>query len=132
MANEMLLKVAISYFWHTVSYDFLEGNMICFGGMAESGCVSSSDPGFSGSFGEIGVSRNCLPVSCDNCYLNFTEWVHEYYTHLDRLVKYCQDHGLIKNECFCAACDRECRLDLNKKAWRCDSSYVKNKQKRKL
>ena len=46
-------------------------------------------------------------------------------------MKYSQDHGLILRSRNCPTCDRECRLDLNKKAWRCDGSYIKNKQKRR-
>ena len=78
--------------------------------------------------GSFRVSRETLPVSCPNCYLNFSEWIFEYYTHFDKLVEFCQNHGLIRKQCQCPTCSRDCRLDLNKKAWRCDCSYVKEKK----
>ena len=43
------------------------------------------------------VCRETLPLSCPDCYLNYTEWV---YSHTDKIVKFCQDHGLIKQQCF--------------------------------
>ena len=46
------------------------------------------------------VCRETLTLSCPDCYLNYTEWVHVYYSNTDKIVKFCQDLGLIKQRFF--------------------------------
>ena len=77
------------------------------------------------------VSFDNLPATCENCYLNFTEWVHVYYGNFAKTIEFSQNHGLILKECKCSSCGENSRLDLNKKAWRCDRSFAKSKKKRK-
>ena len=126
MANYMVFQVAIHSFWQ-ILYEIVPQKFHCLRDMAEAS-TSATLPTSHGSFG---VSRETLPASCHNCFLNFTEWIYEYYTHEDKLVHFCQNHGLIHKQCQCPTCGRDCRLDLNKKAWRCDASCVKGKKKRK-
>ena len=57
------------------------------------------------------VSLDTLPATCENCYLNFTEWVHVYYGDFAKIVEYCQNHGLILKECKCPTCGENSRLD---------------------
>ena len=72
-----------------------------------------------------------LTLTCANCFVNYRDFIVHYYGHVDRIIKYCQDHGVIKSECYCPHCNSKCRIDINKKAFRCDKSYVANKKKRK-
>ena len=125
----MVFQVAIYSFWVTIPVGGTIFILFEKRDMAE-GCSSGGPSVPTSSSGSI-VCRETLPLSCPDCYLNFTEWVNVYYSHTDKIVKFCQDHGLIKKECFCPTCGRQCRLDLNQKSWRCGFSFVKNKQKRK-
>ena len=78
MANYMAFQVVIYSFWDVIPYDLLGGRIsILFEirDMAEGGrSVSPSEPGASTSR-SIEVCRKSLPVSCPDCYLNFTEWI---------------------------------------------------------
>ena len=79
MANYMAFQVVIYSFWDVIPNDLLGGRIsILFE-------IRSFETWLKG----VEVCRKCLPVSCPDCYLNFTEWIHVYYTHFDRLVKFC-------------------------------------------
>ena len=70
------------------------------------------------------------PTTCADCYLTYGDFCVTYSGHIDKLVEWCQRHGLILKEKKCLHCDNVCRLDLAKKAWRCDKTY-KDSGKRK-
>ena len=72
-----------------------------------------------------------LPAQCENCYLNFTEWIHVYYGKFENNIQFCQNHGLILKDCKCPSCGNFARLDFNQNAWRCDRSVSKGKKKKK-
>ena len=87
MGNHMVFQVAIHYFWDNGPYEVLPHNFNAFRDMAEASTSALpvpnplvSPPIGDGSFR---VCRETLPVSCPNCYSNLSEWIYEYYTHLD-------------------------------------------------
>ena len=59
-----------------------------------------------------------LPISCAKCYVNYREFVSYYFGHPERLINFAQDHGMIKTSRQCRKCSSECRLHVNRKAFR--------------
>ena len=74
------------------------------------------------------VCSQTLPAQCENCFLNFTEWIHVYYGQFENNIQFCQNHGMILKECKCPSCGNFARLDFNQNAWRCDRSVAKGKK----
>ena len=79
------------------------------------------------------ISNSALPRTCQNCYLSHMQLVVYYFGQPEKVIKYCQDHGVISSESdiLCPTCSTQCRLDLRRKAFRCDKSYSVRKKKRR-
>ena len=54
-----------------------------------------------------------------------------YFGHSDLLIDLAKDHGLILNSINCVKCERPCRIDYNKKWFRCDKSVVRNRRRKR-
>ena len=81
----------------------------------------------------VPITLDQLPTTCENCYLSHMQLIVHTFGHPENIIKYCQDHGVIKSESdtICPTCSSKCRLDLNKKAFRCDKSVAVRKKKRR-
>ncbi|XP_064095722.1 uncharacterized protein LOC135207801 isoform X2 [Macrobrachium nipponense] len=72
-----------------------------------------------------------LPNTCVNCYLCYGDFCATFTGKIDLLIDLCQRHGVLFSHRTCPTCDGECRIDLNKMAFRCNKSYASFKKKRK-
>ena len=60
------------------------------------------------------VTPENLPVRCENCTICYGDFCYLYTAYTEKLLKYCQDHGVILAEKHCASCNSVCRVDINK------------------
>ena len=72
-----------------------------------------------------------LPVSCEGCYLSYGDFCGTYFNDCEGLLKLLVRHGLLPEKKLCQNCGKECRLDLRRKAFRCDKTYTVHKKGRK-
>ena len=72
----------------------------------------------------IDFNRDSLPRNCENCYLDQFQLLLCYFGQPEKLIRYFQSHGVIKSESdtYCNRCSSLCRLDVVRKAFRCDRS----------
>ena len=70
-------------------------------------------------------------IVCVNCHVGYGEFWAIYSGKFDKLIELAQNHGVLLKERECPTCKNLCRLDLNRKQWRCDKSYVAGKRRRK-
>ena len=60
------------------------------------------------------------------------QFYHLYSGQFEKIVQYCQSHGVLLSGKVCPHCNSECRLDYHLKSWRCDKSVkVGHHKKRK-
>ena len=80
----------------------------------------------------IDFNRDSLPRNCENCYLDQFQLFLCYFGQPEKLIRYFQSHGIIKSESdtYCNHCSSVCRLDVIRKAFRCDKSFAVPKKKR--
>lgn len=64
-----------------------------------------------------------IPTTCSECFLTYGEFCQTYGANTEKLIHWCQRHAILLSEKKCPNCDNLCRLDLAKKAWRCDKNY---------
>ena len=59
------------------------------------------------------ITANTLPRTCENCYSSHMQFDVFYFGHPDKLIKYCQDHVVIKieSETICPTCSSRLRAD---------------------
>lgn len=73
-----------------------------------------------------------IPLSCEGCYLPYGDFVATYLNDAEGLLKLLMRHGLLPEAKRCDNCGKECRIDMRRKAFRCDKTYtVPKKGKRK-
>ncbi|XP_066970137.1 uncharacterized protein [Macrobrachium rosenbergii] len=77
------------------------------------------------------VTKGNLSQTCVNCYLSYKDFLVYYSGNYERLIQFCQDHGLLRKQAFCPHCGNKCRLDLQKKAFRCYRLYAPSLKKAK-
>ena len=70
-------------------------------------------------------------LTCPDCFIGYGQFWLSYSGKLDKLVRYCQDHGLILSEKECPECHSLCRIDLHRKAFRCDKSVARAHKRRR-
>lgn len=70
-------------------------------------------------------------VCCENCFISYGDFCVTYSGKIDLLVGFAQRHGLILSDKHCAFCDKLCRLDLVRKAFRCSKSHVTRGNRKK-
>ena len=56
---------------------------------------------------------------------------HLYTGNIEKILKYCQDHGVILSSRACPHCNSVCRLDYRCKYFRCDKSVSGDHKKRR-
>ena len=71
------------------------------------------------------------PISCPNCFISYGDFCVTYSGKIQLLFDFAQRHGLILTEKKCPTCGEPCRVDYNRKAFRCDKSYVTRGCRRK-
>ena len=69
-----------------------------------------------------------LPITCPGCFLSYGDFVATYHRDTEGLIKLLMNHGLIPEKKLCEKCGKECRLDLRRKAFRCDKTFRKGKK----
>ena len=62
------------------------------------------------------------PVTCSDCVVGYGQFYHLYSGQFEKIVQYCQAHGVLLSGKVCPHCNSECRLDYHLKSWRCDKS----------
>ena len=63
-----------------------------------------------------------LAVRCEGCVITYGAFCFLYSSNIEKLIKYCQDHGVLLPEKLCDSCHSVCRIDINKLSFRCDRS----------
>lgn len=86
-------------------------------------------PPSSSPAGRSYATPSYLPRSCPGCYLSYGDFLVTYTGNAEELLKLVSAHKLILKEKHCDNCGATCRLDVNKKSFRCDKSFKKNKKK---
>ena len=72
------------------------------------------------------------PVHCSDCDVGYGQFFHLYSGQIEKIVQYCQSHGVLLSEKVCPHCNSDCRIDYHLKSWRCDKSVkVGHHKKRK-
>ena len=56
---------------------------------------------------------------------------HLYTGDIEKILKYCQEHGVILSAKACPHCNSECRLDYRCKYFRCDKAVIAGHKKRR-
>ena len=72
-----------------------------------------------------------VDVLCTGCHIGYGQFWEEYGNNSEQLIALCQKHALILKQKNCEKCGEICRIDISKKAFRCDKSYVVGHNKRK-
>ena len=62
------------------------------------------------------------PVNCSDCVVGYGQFYHLYSSQFEKIVQYCQSHGVLLSGKVCPHCNSDCRLDYHLKSWRCDKS----------
>ena len=88
--------------------------------------VASTSASSSASF----LPQN-LPIVCEDCFISYGDFCYLYTGDTDKLIKYCQNHGVILSEKLCDSCNCVCRIDINKLCFQCDKSYITQGRRRK-
>lgn len=70
-------------------------------------------------------------LSCPDCFVGYGQFCYLYTGRFDKLVSFSQTHGLILSEKRCPQCQSLCRIDLNKKSFRCDKSAASGHKRRR-
>ena len=76
------------------------------------------------------VEKDKEDIQCSECFVSYGDFCVIYSGHIEKLILWCQRHGLILKQKECGHCKNWCRLDFVRKAWRCDKTY-KDTSKRK-
>ena len=71
------------------------------------------------------------PNTCLDCYTTYGEFCVIYCGNLQKIVEWCQHHGLLLKEKQCPHCENVCRVDFSKKAWRCNKTYTDSCKRKK-
>ena len=71
------------------------------------------------------------PVNCSDCVVGYGQFYHLYSGQFEKIVQYCQAHGVLLSGKVCPHCNSECRLDYHLKSWRCDKSVKVGHHKKK-
>ena len=61
-------------------------------------------------------------ADCTDCDIGYSLFYHLYTGDIEKIVKYCQAHGVILSARACPHCDSLCRIDYTCKYFRCDKS----------
>lgn len=72
-----------------------------------------------------------LPLTCQGCFLSYGDFVGTYYKDPEGLIKLLIAHGLLPDKKLCEKCGKECRVDMNKKAFRCEKTFTQGKKGKK-
>lgn len=72
-----------------------------------------------------------LPITCQGCFLSYTDFIGTYYHDSEALLKLLMSHGLLPEKKLCEKCEKECRLDMRRKAFRCDKTFTDGKKGKK-
>ena len=72
-----------------------------------------------------------LPMTCQGCYLAYTDFIGTYYNDCEALLKLLMDHGLLPDKKLCEKCGKECHIDMRRKAFRCEKVSAQGKKGKK-
>ena len=61
-------------------------------------------------------------VQCSDCDVGYGLFFHLYSGQIEKIVQYCQCHGVLLGENVCPHCNSAYRIDYHLKAFRCDKS----------
>ena len=64
-------------------------------------------------------------IVCVNCHVGYGEFWAIYSGKLDKLIELAQNNCVLLKERERPPCKNLCRLDLNRKQWRCDKNKVR-------
>lgn len=78
------------------------------------------------------VNQDIEVLDCHGCTMGSHQFWVEYGGKMERVIKLCQDHGVILKTKNCIKCGEVCRLDIHRLAFRCDKLFVVRCQKRQL
>ena len=70
-------------------------------------------------------------VLCSRCITSYNDFCVSYTGQIDLLVNLCQHHDVLSMNHLCVTCGELCRIDFNKKAFRCDKTSVTKGRPRK-
>ena len=85
----------------------------------------------SGTASDISHIQESDVVSCENCFISYGDFCVTYSGNIQLIIGFAQRHGLILKEKSCPHCDKVCRVDFVRKAFRCDKSYVTRGHRKK-
>ena len=78
----------------------------------------------------VTVTRELL--DCADCDIGYGLFYHLYTGNIQKIVKYCQGHGVISSAKVCPHCDSSCRIDYSCNSFCCDKSVrVRHHKKRR-
>lgn len=72
-----------------------------------------------------------LPITCEGCFLPYGFFVATHHNDSEGLLKLLMAHGLLPMKKLCDKCGKECRVDMRRKAFRCDKTFTHGKKGKK-